>query len=79
MTTFFLFWYNNLTIYFFPQEDNSIKDEGNNQKTTNETEPVDDKLKTIAIEAQRKLDEKTRYTKEPSKPVEKNKEKVSVL
>jgi hypothetical protein len=38
-----------------------------------------DKLKTIAIEAQRKLDEKTRYTKEPSKPVEKTKEKVSVL
>jgi hypothetical protein len=79
VTTFFLFWYNNLTIYFFPQEDNSIKDEGNNQKTTHETEPVDDKLKTIAIEAQRKLDEKTRYVKDPTEPVVNTREKVSVL
>ena len=46
---------------FIPQDkDNSIKDEENIQESKNEIELVDDKPKTIAKEAQRKLNEKTR-------------------
>jgi hypothetical protein len=56
-----------------------MKDNGNIQETKTEIELVNDKPKTFAKEAQIKLDEKTRYTKEPSMPVVKTRTKVSVL
>jgi hypothetical protein len=41
-------------------------------ETNNEIEFVDDKPKTIAKESQRKLDEKTRYVKDPTEPVDRS-------